>query len=96
MSAPCPTFGYRVGMELAAALSPEADEMVRNAWIAFLEGRGLYCGGAGGSARLEYVVASEASQATDGDRAATRAWLSSRRELRAWQVGGLEDLERAV
>ena len=96
MTAPCPAFGFVVVMELAAAPAPDANDALRGGWAAFLESRGLSCGGGGGPARLEYVVASEAAQATDGDRAAARAWLASRPELRAWRVGELEDLHQAV
>lgn len=96
MTAPCPAYGFRVVMEPAAALAPGADDALWDGWIAFLEGRGLYCGGGGGPARLVYVVASEASQATEVDREATHAWLEARSELRGWQVGELEDLDQAV
>jgi uncharacterized protein YggL (DUF469 family) len=50
--------------------------------------------GGGGLDRRQYVVANEGSQATENDRAVTHAWLASRPELRAWQVGELEDLEQ--
>ena len=93
MSAPCPTFGYLVVMDPISDLAAPARDHMRVAWIDFLEDRGLYCGG-GGAERLEFVVASEASQATESDRDATRAWLASRPELRAWRVGDLEDLDR--
>jgi uncharacterized protein YggL (DUF469 family) len=93
MTAPCPVLGYRVAMNVSAGMSSSSRGELRQAWLEFLAGRGLYCSG-GGVGRIEYVVASEASQATENDRAATRAWLESRRELDAWRVADLEELER--
>jgi uncharacterized protein YggL (DUF469 family) len=95
MSAPCPTFGFLVTMELAGNIDAPANRELRDSWMGFLETLGLYC--AQGStadeirASLKYVVASEASQATEIDREAAQAWLAERRELRAWHVGRLED-----
>jgi uncharacterized protein YggL (DUF469 family) len=63
-----------------------------DAWIGFLEGRGLYCGGGGDSDRLEYAVASEASQATESDREAAMTWLAAREDLKSWNVGALIDI----
>jgi uncharacterized protein YggL (DUF469 family) len=95
MSAPCPTFGFLVVMELATTIDASAKRELRDSWIGFLETRGLTCADGGTAdetrAELKYVVASEASQATETDREAAQAWLASRRELRVWQVGGLED-----
>jgi uncharacterized protein YggL (DUF469 family) len=95
MSAPCPTFGFLVVMELASSIEESANRELRDSWIGFLETRGLTCAGAGTAdetrAKLKFVVTSEASQATETDREAAEAWLASRRELRAWQVGALED-----
>jgi uncharacterized protein YggL (DUF469 family) len=95
MSAPCPTFGFLVVMEFASSIDASANRELRDAWIGFLETRGLTCA-AGGTAdetrtELKFVVTSEASQATETDREAARAWLASRGELRAWHVGALED-----
>ena len=94
MSAPCPTFGFLVVMEVAETMDAGANTELRDSWIGFLETRGLYCARGdtvGPRGKLEYVVVSEASQATDADREAARAWLASRRELRAWHMGMLED-----
>jgi uncharacterized protein YggL (DUF469 family) len=94
MSAPCPTFGFLVVMELADGSETGPSHELRNAWIRFLETLGLYCtDGSGGDAEpgLRYVVASEASQATESDRLAAQAWLAARRELLSWRVGKLED-----
>jgi uncharacterized protein YggL (DUF469 family) len=95
MSAPCPTFGFHVVIEPAAALDAPARAELEDAWVVLLEGRGLYCGG-GGNERLAYVVASEASQATENDRDAVRCWLAARPEVARWQVGELTDLDREV
>ena len=95
MTAPCPSFGFIVTVELRQELGDTEHARFWNAWVAFLESRGLYCGGGGGETH-EYVVASEASQATDVDRAAARSWLAVRPELRGWNVGELIDLSQAV
>jgi uncharacterized protein YggL (DUF469 family) len=92
MTAPCPALGFHVMMD-SGALSRERFDALLDAWIDFLEARGLYCAG-GGSEPMRLVVASEASQATENDRVAARAWLASRPELRTWHVGDLEDLNR--
>jgi uncharacterized protein YggL (DUF469 family) len=93
MTVPCPALGFHVVLESAADLDGRGHDAFLEAWIDFLEKRGLYCGG-GGRDRMEFVVASEASQATENDRVAAQAWLASRPELRSWQVGDLEDLNR--
>jgi uncharacterized protein YggL (DUF469 family) len=95
MSASCPALGFHVVMEPAA--SPGSAEYVDllGALVLFLEGRGLYCGGErSGPRRMELAVGSEASQATENDRVATRAWLESRPDLLRWQVGELVDLDQ--
>jgi hypothetical protein len=96
MTKPCPTFGFLVVLEPAPGLEPAARDELRISWLAFLEGRGLCCTGGGLEARLEYLVSSEASQATNSDRVATQTWLSLRRDLRGWKVSELEDLTQAV
>lgn len=92
MTAPCPALGFRVTIELrdggAASLDALAD-----AWARFLEGRGLHCTGAGATGRLEFVVVSDASQATENDRVATRVWLGARPDVSSCDVGDLEDLK---
>jgi uncharacterized protein YggL (DUF469 family) len=92
MTAPCPALGFRVTMD-AGALPRERLDALLDAWTDFLAARGLYSAG-GGTAPMRVVVASEASQATENDRVAVRAWLASRPELRSWHVGDLEDLNR--
>src|SRR4051812_31414008 len=74
MSAPCPTFGFLVVMELGSSIDASANRELRDSWIGFLETRGL-SGTDGGTvdetrATLRFVVTSEASQATETDREA--------------------------
>ena len=92
MTAPCPALGFHVMMD-SGALSRERFDALLDAWMGFLDARGLYCAG-GGSAPMRIVVASEASQATENDRLAAQTWLASRPELLNWHVGDLEDLNR--
>ena len=80
---------------MAPELDSTARDGFREAWIEFLETRGLYCAVAGGEERRQYAVASEASQATEADRGSAKAWLASRSELHGWRVGGLEELSEA-
>jgi uncharacterized protein YggL (DUF469 family) len=91
MTAPCPTFGFRVVMDLDAGAAPSAIEQLRHAWSALLQSRGL-TSRESGVERFVHVVTSEASQATETDRVAIRAWLATRPEIRGWRVGDLEDL----
>jgi uncharacterized protein YggL (DUF469 family) len=93
MTAPCPTLGFIVTMETGPAVGTAAWNQLWDEWIDVLEQRGLYCGGGGGDC-LEYVVAGEASQATDADREVVREWLAQCSDIRAWRVGPLEDLEQ--
>jgi uncharacterized protein YggL (DUF469 family) len=93
MTAPCPALGFHVVLDSVADLDAAGHDAFLDAWTDFLDDRGLHCRG-GGRDRMEFVVASEASQATENDRVAARAWLASRPELRTWRVGDLEDLNR--
>ena len=95
MTAPCPTYGFVASIIFVPGLEDAARGQFWDAWTALLEARGLYCGGGGGDTQ-EYVVASEASQATDADRDAVRAWLAGRGELSGYGVGELIDLSQAV
>ena len=94
MTAPCPAFGFRVTMQLSPALDAGSVKAFTKEWARFLASRGLYHVGAASEGRLTYIVASEASQAVENDRVASRDWLGSRRELGGWEVGELEDIER--
>jgi uncharacterized protein YggL (DUF469 family) len=93
MTAPCPALGFRVTIEPRSGIGPSFEALVDD-WTHFLEGRGLHCTGGGASERVAFVVASEASQATENDRVAARAWLSSRPDVSSCDVGDLEDLSR--
>lgn len=91
MSTPCPSFGFVVTIVPHAEADDLALTALWDAWIAFLAKRGLECSGAGDEA-IEYVVAGEASQATELDREAIESWLATRTELARWNVGALLDL----
>jgi uncharacterized protein YggL (DUF469 family) len=95
MTAPCPSFGFVVTLELRAEIGASGRAQFWEAWIDFLGSRGLYSSGGGGDTR-DYVVASEATQATDADRVAILDWLGGRGEPRAYRVGELIDLSQAV
>lgn len=93
MTAPCPVLGFRVSIEPRSATGSSFEELV-DAWVGFLEGRGLHCTGGGATGGLAFAVASDASQATENDRVAARTWLGSRPDVSSWHVGDLEDLSR--
>jgi hypothetical protein len=91
MTAPCPALGFVVVIEPVAGLGEAERDAFQHAWSALLEERGLLAYSRLGAGRSAIVVTSEASQATENDRGAARAWLSSRTELRHASVGDLED-----
>ena len=92
MTAPCPALGFVVVIEPIDGLREAEREAFLGAWHALLDQRGLYANGRIGPGRSAIIVTSESSQATENDRAAVRAWLASRPELRHVSVGDLEDL----
>ena len=95
MTAPCPTYGFVVTIAFAPECDQDTHSAFSDALIELLEAHGLYCAGGGGDTQ-EYVVASEATQATDADRKMVEAWLAGRRDLTRWEVGRLIDLTQAV
>ena len=92
MSAPCPALGFVVDLEPASGLSAERLATLRAEWAAFLDGRGLTGRERRVGPRLRFEVESEASQATQNDRAAVEGWLSTRPDVAACQVGDIHDL----
>jgi hypothetical protein len=94
MTEPCPMLGFIVSIGLAPESSAAVRDEFRAQWLAFLAERGLYAISAGTDDR-EWAVASDASQASDADCDATRAWLAGRPELREARVGTIEDLNEA-
>jgi uncharacterized protein YggL (DUF469 family) len=92
MTAPCPVLGFVVVMEPAAGRPASDRDALRRAWSELLDTRGLVARGSIEAERPIVEVRSESSQATENDRDAVQAWLSSRGELRDWSVGDLEDL----
>lgn len=95
MTAPCPSFGFVVRIGLRPGLAGPDGARFWDTWVDFLASRGLCCTGGGGETH-EYVVASDASQATESDREAVRAWLAARPELNDVEVSQLIDLDQAV
>ena len=92
MTAPCPALGFIVIIEPIAGLRETERDELRRGWSTLLDDRGLHANGRIGPGRSAMIVTSEASQATENDRDAARAWLASRSELRHSSVGDLEDL----
>jgi hypothetical protein len=92
VSAPCPALGFVVDVEPAVGISAEHLATLRAEWAAFLDGRGLSAREQRVGARLRFEVESEASQATQIDRAAAEQWLCTRVELSSFEVGDIHDL----
>lgn len=92
MSTPCPALGFVVELELAAGLAAERLATLRAAWAAFLDERGLRGRERRVGEQLRFEVESEASQATQNDRAAVAGWLSTRTEVARCRVGDIHDL----
>jgi hypothetical protein len=92
LSAPCPALGFVVDLEPAAGVSADRLSRLCAEWAAFLDERGLRLHELPARAKLSFEVESEASQATQNDRAATEGWLATRPELAHWRVGDIRDL----
>jgi uncharacterized protein YggL (DUF469 family) len=92
VSAPCPALGFVVDLEPAAGLSADRLATLRAEWAAFLDEHGLTGREQRAGAQLRFEVESEASQATQNDRAAVADWLSKRAELAGCRVGDIHDL----
>lgn len=90
MTAPCPVFRFYVELDLDEMRRDEADDLWRS-FMAMIEQRGLVADGGRGQQQWTYMLHSEASQATDLDRAAVEQWAASRREIEAARVGELFD-----
>lgn len=88
----CPRYGFAVQMEPAPGVTAEHLSTV---FLQLLAGHGLEDVGAGEPPTLEFLVASEAGQATEHDREAIVAWLAARAEVAEYGAGPLVDLDRA-
>jgi uncharacterized protein YggL (DUF469 family) len=95
MTAPCPSFGFIVTRAFHVHVTGDGRARFEEAWTEFLEQRGLRSSGRVG-ASADYIISSEAAQATDLDRQAVEAWLATRSELGVWRVGELIDLGEMV
>jgi uncharacterized protein YggL (DUF469 family) len=92
VSAPCPALGFVVELEPAVGLAAERLATLRAEWAAFLDARGLRGREQGVGTQLRFEVESEASQATQNDRAAVERWLATRAEIARCRVGDIHDL----
>jgi len=92
VSAPCPALGFVVDLDPVPGLSADRIAALRAAWAAFLDLRGLRAREQRLGTQLRFEVESEASQATQNDRAAAEQWLAARAELARCTVGDIHDL----
>lgn len=96
MTAPCPTFGFRVVLEFRAALAAEARREFWAGWRSFLGDHGLRADPEPGTTDESCTVVAEGTQATESDRVATDAWLATRKELGHWRISGLDDVKQSA
>ena len=94
MTEPCPTLGFFVTIDAARSSAELARDAFRARWLDFLASRGLYAMSAAADGR-RWAVGSEASQASELDCEAARAWLGKQPEVRHAEVGSIEDLNEA-
>ncbi len=94
MTAPCPTFGFRVVLEFRPSLAVQARREFWAAWRSFLDDHGLRADPEPGTTDESYTIVAEGTQATESDRVATDAWFATREELGRWTIGGLDDVKR--
>lgn len=96
MTAPCPTFGFRVVMHVRPGLHDGAVAALRADWTAYLECQGLNAVSEDGASGVVCLVLGEGTQATDGDRTAVGQWLAARGDLAHWTMSDLADLKDRV
>lgn len=94
MTEPCPALGFFVAIDIAPSSSEIARAAFRARWLEFLASRGLYAMSAA-AAGQRWAIGSEASQATELDCEAARAWLDAQPEVHRAEVGAIEDLNEA-
>ena len=94
MTEPCPTLGFFVAIDIAPSSSEIELATFRARWLAFLASRGLYAVSAVADGQ-RWAIGSEASQATELDCEAARAWLGTQPEVHHAEVGAIEDLNEA-
>ena len=95
MTAPCPTFGFRVVLKFRPELAVGARGEFWEQWRTFLRDHGLWAEPQTGTSCESYTVVAEGTQATESDRVATNTWLSIRGELQSWRTSELSDVTLA-
>jgi hypothetical protein len=93
MSAACPVFGFSIVCTLRSPLDDARAAALTDAFLRFTASRGLVCSGGFSGTRWSMTVHSDAGQATDSDRLAAEAWVASRAEIAAADLGPLVDLD---
>jgi uncharacterized protein YggL (DUF469 family) len=96
MTAPCPIFGFLVEIEIDDYVSPVESDSLWNAFMAFVQQRGLEADGGRGSHMWTYRLCGESAQASDLDRAALQEWASKHREIVSIRIGDLFDVQSTV
>ena len=91
MTEPCPALGFFVTIDFVPSSTRGTRDQFRSHWLEFVAGRGLYAVSAAPDGR-HWAVGSEASQASELDCEAARAWLGAQPEVGHASVGPIEDL----
>jgi uncharacterized protein YggL (DUF469 family) len=92
MTAPCPSFGFLVELEI----EPDAAETLWKSFGALLEERGLEADGGRGYRIWTFRLTGVGAQASDVDRRAIKTWATSQSAVRSVNVGDLFDIWGAV
>jgi uncharacterized protein YggL (DUF469 family) len=86
-------YGFIVRFRMREGLDDTMETRLTDEFLRFLAGRGLVSSGGFSGTRWSHVIRSEASQATDADRAAVVDWASGRAEIEERDIGDVVDLD---
>ena len=86
-------YGFTVRFRMREGLDDAMETRLTDAFLQVLAARGLVTSGGFSGTRWSHVIRSEASQATDADRAAVADWASHRAEIEERDIGDIVDLD---
>jgi uncharacterized protein YggL (DUF469 family) len=86
-------YGFIARFRMRDGLDDAMETQLTDAFLRFLGSRGLVTSGGFSGTRWSHVIRSEASQATDADRAAVSAWAANRAEIEDRDIGDIVDLD---
>ena len=86
-------YGFTIRFTMREGLDDAEETRLTDAFLTFLDGRGLTTSGGFSGTRWSHVIRSEASQATASDRAAVESWAAGRDEIVERDIGDIVDLD---